>query len=468
MQNAKIQFENIIRYQPDNTDALSYLGQIYYNVGSFEASINAYKKVLQLKPDKLENHYNLALSYLKNGNYKEALKSFDIAKQFFGEHPDYLYNDAMAHYKAGEVDETIKNLKELTKKYPDYGLDAYLTLALSYFYKGMADEATAQFNTVSRAAPGSNWDTTARGYITQLEGIKAKKPKEFTFSLYSNYEKDTNVNFASAPVPSDADTKIAIFGSAAYKPVMGNDQPIKIGYSLYYLQYAVHTDKNFLGHMIELSHTFLPLPNSLFASKINFNLYSLNNQPYLTNIPVDFRLTFKALPWQNAWSIVYLGGALDSYTQAYYQKQSAISVLGGIKQFVNDYLNIGYEIKLSRASGEASATPPTDDYSYISNQLSLSYVQPLPNGFSLSIDGSYTSKNYTKEDSYTKSATPTKRSDQIISASAMLAKTIIWDIGLLIKAGYYSDNSNLTATTSALGYGSYSSTTVSVGLTKAF
>jgi hypothetical protein len=261
---------------------------------------------------------------------------------------------------------------------------------------------------------------------------------------------------------------MTIFGSVSYRPILGGAQNLKLGYYFYNLDYYTHTSSNLLGNLGEISYNIFPSSGSLLALKTNLNMYNMAGVPYLFNLPIDCRLTFKFLPWTGAWSIAYIGYALDYYFQQTYKKQSANSVIIGLKQFINDSLSIGYEGKILGAQGSESGGKVTDDYSYQSHQANFSYIQLLPGAFSLSVDGSYSLKQYINFDSYTISKNPTKRSDNLIALSAVLSKTIFWEIGLMLRAGCLLDICNLTASQSALGYGSYSSSTFSLGAAKSF
>jgi cytochrome c-type biogenesis protein CcmH/NrfG len=470
MKNATLLFEEIVKESPDNADAQAYLGMIYQKTGNYPGAVKAFKEVIRLKPDDLSTYYNLGLACYYNRNFEEAQAAFDVAQKKFGDNPDILYYDALAHYNVGEVDETIGNLKTINKKYPNYNqIETGYLLALAYFYKGMADEAAQQFNTVVKVAPDyTNWDKQARNYIIQIEQRKAIRLKELSFNIFANAEHDSNVAYAANPVPADADMKITFYGALNYRPVLWGEQNLKLGYSFYNLTYGTHPGSNLLGNMGEVSYNFYPLGGTLLALKTNFNLYNMGGNPYLFNLPVDCRFTFKVLPGAGMWSIVYAGCALDNYIQAYYQKQSSNSMIVGLKQFINDNLSIGYEGKILAASGADFGGTHTDDYSYQSHQLSFNYITMLPEAFSLSFDGSYSLKNYTNPDSYTISTRPTKRTDNILSVAATLSKIIFWELGLMLKISYLSDNSNLTSSQSALGYGSYTSNAVSLGVARSF
>lgn len=476
--NAKYYFEQVLAYQPKNYDALYYLGNINYSNENYLSAVNYFKEVINLDPNNFDVAYYIAKSYVKLNKNKEALDAFDLAEKKFEANSDFQYESGLIAYKLGTLETSIGKLKKAITLNPAIDINAYFTLASAYFYKKLMPEATDMFMKVSILGSGGNWEKAAKEY---LEAIEKSKPKLYDFSLFSNYESDSNVASSANPTSADADTKMTVFASTYWKPVIFESQPAKIGYSLYALQYADHPAQNFMGHMVEGSLNF-PLADMLVLLKTNLNYYLVANAPYQLNIPIDAKLIFKILPWQGAWSTLSLGYSMDNHQNKSYSKKDAGTLSVGIKQSLNDNVSVGYEFKTSKAKGEQSTTASsyswlgtsgstttiTDDYSYSSHGLNGSYNQMLPFDVSFSLDGAVTAKQYAEEDSYTKSTIPTKRTDLNVSVSSQISRTLYSTVGFLAKVAYTAAQSNLKAAESAVGVGSYNSLTYSMGLTGAF
>jgi tetratricopeptide (TPR) repeat protein len=60
------------RAQPNNTDALYYLGKLAVETQQFEKAIERFKKLVSLQPQNQENYLELSDIYLKMGNEKES------------------------------------------------------------------------------------------------------------------------------------------------------------------------------------------------------------------------------------------------------------------------------------------------------------------------------------------------------------------------------------------------------------
>jgi len=57
---------------PDNVDAVYYLGTAYEDVGEFDKAIEAYNKALSINPGYKDALHDLSLVYIATGNTKKA------------------------------------------------------------------------------------------------------------------------------------------------------------------------------------------------------------------------------------------------------------------------------------------------------------------------------------------------------------------------------------------------------------
>ena len=65
-------YEKAVASDPDNVDALYYLGTAYEDVGQFDKAIKAYNKALSINPDYKDALHDLSLMYIATGNTKKA------------------------------------------------------------------------------------------------------------------------------------------------------------------------------------------------------------------------------------------------------------------------------------------------------------------------------------------------------------------------------------------------------------
>ncbi|MDB3929899.1 tetratricopeptide repeat protein [Paracoccaceae bacterium] len=72
-------YQNVLRLDPQNTDARNNIGMVAYKNGDFDAAVEQYQKTTQLEPGFADGHYNLGNALRKKNNLSQAIKSFKNA-----------------------------------------------------------------------------------------------------------------------------------------------------------------------------------------------------------------------------------------------------------------------------------------------------------------------------------------------------------------------------------------------------
>ena len=147
LQQAETLYRQILATQPDNPQALHYLGILAHQLGKNEIAAALIHKALNCSPDYVEAHINLGITLKAQGKLDEAVASFQRALTL---KPD----DAVAHYNLGNTFKEQGNLNEaiicyrqtLTLK-PDY-VEAFYNLANILHEQGKPAEAAACYRQV--------------------------------------------------------------------------------------------------------------------------------------------------------------------------------------------------------------------------------------------------------------------------------------------------------------------------------
>jgi len=133
-------YQQILEADPNQPDALHYLGVLAHQMGNNDVAVELIGKALAIKPNYLEAHTNLGLALQKLGRLDEAVSSFHKALTI---KPDY----AEAHNNLGTVLKDQAKLSEAVDSYhkalaikPDYA-EAYSNLGLALQDMGNLDEA---------------------------------------------------------------------------------------------------------------------------------------------------------------------------------------------------------------------------------------------------------------------------------------------------------------------------------------
>jgi cytochrome c-type biogenesis protein CcmH/NrfG len=80
------------RTTPDNVNAWTQLGHLYFDTEQYEKAIQAYEKSLELAPSRPDVWTDLGVMYRRAGNPKRAVECFDRALSIDAGHETALFN----------------------------------------------------------------------------------------------------------------------------------------------------------------------------------------------------------------------------------------------------------------------------------------------------------------------------------------------------------------------------------------
>lgn len=84
--------EREVSANPNNADAWTQLGNLYFDTNNHESAIKAYKKSLALSPNNANVQTDLGVMYRRNGQPEEAIKAFDKAIEIDPTHEVSRFN----------------------------------------------------------------------------------------------------------------------------------------------------------------------------------------------------------------------------------------------------------------------------------------------------------------------------------------------------------------------------------------
>ena len=76
---AEVLFQEVIKKEPENALAYSYLGDIYLKKQQYDGALNLYLKAIDINPDIAENYFRLGQIYYFKKNADLALENFNKA-----------------------------------------------------------------------------------------------------------------------------------------------------------------------------------------------------------------------------------------------------------------------------------------------------------------------------------------------------------------------------------------------------
>jgi cytochrome c-type biogenesis protein CcmH/NrfG len=87
-----LSLENEVAANPQNLQAWTSLGHVYFDTGRFAKAIKAYNKSLALDPNNADVLTDLGTMYRRNNQFNEAINAFDRATSLSPTHEQSRFN----------------------------------------------------------------------------------------------------------------------------------------------------------------------------------------------------------------------------------------------------------------------------------------------------------------------------------------------------------------------------------------
>ena len=173
MKEAITTFRQALAYDPTNTTALTYIGNINLQLGNVDEAVKAFKNLISLDPTSSDSQIKLGNAYLQGKRYNEAEVTFKTAARLDPRNP-----------------------------LPEY------TLGIQYAQTDRLQEAEAQFRKVQRMAPGDGNVYYALGALHNKQGRYEESVQELktAVSLKAKfYDANYELGFAYTHLGLDDD-----------------------------------------------------------------------------------------------------------------------------------------------------------------------------------------------------------------------------------------------------------------------
>ena len=117
------QYKDVIAKDPKNYDAIVALGNLYFDSGQTEKSIEMYQRALELNPNDVNVRTDMGTMYRKMGNPDKAIEEFRKSTTIDPKHEMSWYNLGITFYYdkkdlRGAAD-AWENLLKINPYYPD-------------------------------------------------------------------------------------------------------------------------------------------------------------------------------------------------------------------------------------------------------------------------------------------------------------------------------------------------------------
>jgi tetratricopeptide (TPR) repeat protein len=152
LREAEQLYQQVLRVDPQNVDALYLLGIIAQQVGSSDLALDYLNQVLRLKPHFAEAHNNRGIALLARGALAEAMASFQRAVQLKPDYAEAHNNLGIAQRQQGQLAEAVASYQRALQLKPDYA-EAHNSLGNALRQQGQLAEAVASYQRALQLKP---------------------------------------------------------------------------------------------------------------------------------------------------------------------------------------------------------------------------------------------------------------------------------------------------------------------------
>ncbi|QOZ36882.1 glycosyltransferase family 41 protein [Bradyrhizobium sp. CCBAU 53421] len=157
-------YEDILRQQPNNFDALHLLGLISAQTGRSQRGADLIRRAIRLNGGVADAHNNLGNTLLALRSFGDALASFDRATALKPDLAPALYNRGLTLAELGRHDEAVASYDRVIALAPDHA-DAHRNRGAALRKLGRAEEALASLDRAIALKPNDAGAHNDRGNV---------------------------------------------------------------------------------------------------------------------------------------------------------------------------------------------------------------------------------------------------------------------------------------------------------------
>jgi len=133
-----------LQNNPNDTDTLYHLADLYERNAQYKEAIDTYTKVLKIKPDAGYVYFKIGTAYDRINQPAEAVTAFQSAIKYMPSYAVAYNNLGIAYGKLNKNDQEIGALKKAIKLRPRYSSARY-NLGITYLKTGNKREALKEY-----------------------------------------------------------------------------------------------------------------------------------------------------------------------------------------------------------------------------------------------------------------------------------------------------------------------------------
>lgn len=360
--NARLEFKKALEQRSDDPDANYYLGLVYLDLNELAEAEKRFKKTIETEPSYQGAHFQLGIIYYKREVYNDALSWFIGAEKTEPDRGMTYYYQGLINHKQGNYEKTPPLFLKAMGLTKEVSLTSHYYSAISYYKRGILEEAEEEFNETIRLEPESDIARSSKEYIEEIERAK-KGPKRWDLSLSLSLQYDTNVvlepadSALSAQIARNQDLRSVAFLRGGYRFIRGGPWNLGANYSFYSSLQKDLSDFNTISHDI-LFYSYYSGQGYQARIQYDFNPIAVDNNRYLSSHTINpmLNITYGARYITQVSYRYQLKDFKDSQKFPTNSERDGVNNLIGLTQIIlfpdkNGNLRIGYAFDSDSTDG---------------------------------------------------------------------------------------------------------------------
>jgi Tfp pilus assembly protein PilF len=169
LKRAEALYRQVLRLEPNNTDALHFLGVIAYQVGKSDAAVKLIDMAIKKNPSVPTYYNNLGIAYQAQQDYGKATECYERALSLNPSFHEAFNNLGKAYKDQGIVDDALRCFQEALHLKPDF-VEASNNLGMLHQSQGYLEEAMQYYELSLNCRPDDAEAHLCRAQVLLLQG----------------------------------------------------------------------------------------------------------------------------------------------------------------------------------------------------------------------------------------------------------------------------------------------------------
>jgi tetratricopeptide (TPR) repeat protein len=404
----------------------------------------------------------LGIAQAQQGRYHDALMSLDTAQKLDPNNPLVYFYQGVVSHELKAFNQSPALFSRAMALSPDLTPSARYYTGMSYYERGMLDQAQREFETaIALGEPESELARTARAILEQRMPTP-KGPKQWDLSLSISGQYDSNVVLlpigvqppgGSTGISRKDDFLMTMYARGEYRPIQTTEWTAGVSYGFYQ---SLHQELTTFDIQDHAPSVFVQRQIGIATARLQyaFDYVRVGQAPFLLAHAVQPIITFaEGDKHFTQLQFRYQDKDFKDDRFAGNSFRDGKNWLAGITQFAYfaqgaAHVRLGYTFDRDNTGGgsPAVATPGVQtsaDWDYHAHRLAAGLGLPDILTLKTNLAFDYYFMHYDNPNSFSPTGT-TKRRDEIIFFTATIGRSLTQNLSIAAEYNYTRDQSNIS------------------------